>query len=59
MMSGKQVFYIFIATLVTVLIWVIADIMHSRSQIEIPAEVQTLIEPISPNFDTETINSLW
>lgn len=55
---GKQFFYILIATAVTALIWVTVDILHSRSQVQIPVDVQKLIEPLNPNFDQEAINLL-
>jgi len=57
-MGGKQFFYILIATSITALIWVTVDIIHSRSEVKIPEDVQTLIEPLDPNFDQEAINLL-
>lgn len=57
-MSGKQFLYILIATFLTLMIWVTVDIIHARSQVKIPEEVQKLLEPISPVFDQEVINDL-
>lgn len=57
-MTGKQFLYIFIATFITILAWVAFDIIHSRSQVEVPAEVQQLLEPVNPNFDTSIVNEL-
>lgn len=57
-MSGRQFFYILIATLITVIIWATLDILHSRAKIQPPEEVQKLLDPIDPNLDTDTINSL-
>lgn len=57
-MSGKQFLYIVIATFITVMVWVVVDILHSRAQVQPPPEVQQLLEPINPNFDQEVINDL-
>ncbi len=57
-MNGKQLLIIIVATFVTILAWVIFDIIHTRSQVEIPIEQQELIEEINPNFDTQYVNTL-
>jgi len=57
-MHSKQFFYIIIATFTTIIVWVVVDIIHSRSQVQIPKEVQELLEPISPTFDQEVLNDL-
>lgn len=57
-MTGKQFLYIAIATFITIVIWVVVDIFHSRAAISPPPEVQQLLEPISPNFDQEVISDL-
>lgn len=41
-----------VLTLITILSWVIFDVLHTRSKVEIPSQVQSIIEPINPNFDT-------
>ncbi len=55
---SKQFFYILVATCATALIWVVVDIIHSRQQVELPTDVQKLIEPLDPNFDQEALNLL-
>lgn len=45
-----------ILTFITVCAWVIFDILHARAQVEIPAEVQKVIEPISPEFNLGEIS---
>ena len=40
------------------MVWVVLDIIHARSQVQTPPEVQQLLEPINPNFDQDTINGL-
>jgi len=57
-MDRKSLFIISIATLITVVIWVVADIYHARSKVEISAKLQEVIEPLTPNFDDTAIKLL-
>jgi hypothetical protein len=54
-MSRKEFLIIAIATLITIICWVVFDVLHKRSAVTISPEVQTVIEPIDPNFDLEAI----
>lgn len=49
-MNKKQLIIIII-TFITICAWVIFDILHIRSAVELPAQLQQVIEPIDPNFD--------
>ena len=42
-----------ILTFLTVCAWVVFDVLHTRSQVEIPENLQEVIEPINPTFDTQ------
>lgn len=57
-MSGKQFLYIVIATFITVIAWVVLDIIHTRSQVKPSNEVQQFLEPLNPAFDQEVISGL-
>jgi hypothetical protein len=57
-MNGKQVLTIIIATFITLVIWVSADIIHSRSKVTIDPEVEKLLEPVKSTFDAEIIEQL-
>lgn len=57
-MTFKQFFYIGVATLITVLIWVAMEVLISRDQIQPPAEIQQLLEPLDPSFDQAAIDEL-
>lgn len=46
-----------VLTFITVIAWVILDIIHTRSQVEIPSKVQGVIEPISPDFNIQSLQS--
>lgn len=55
-MSGRQFLIIVTITFLTVVIWVVSDILHARSKVTIPPETLQLIEPISPEFDTGALS---
>lgn len=56
-MTRKEWLIAAILTLVTIIAWVIFDIIHSYSKVETPQKVQEVIEPISPDFNTQSLES--
>jgi len=57
-MISKQWLIITIFTFITIVAWVVFDILHARSQVEVPQKLQQIIEPISPQFQTGSIESI-
>ena len=55
-MTKKEFLIIAIATFITIVAWVVFDILHTRAAVEISAETQQIIEPIDPNFNLEGLN---
>lgn len=58
MIIRKDWLIISIFTLITVIAWVVFDIIHSRSQVEIPTEIKNVLDPINPNFDTDVFKNV-
>lgn len=56
-MTKKEWLFAAILTLITVVAWVIFDIIHARAQVEIPQKLQEVIEPISPDINTSVLES--
>jgi len=56
-MTKKEWLAAAILTFITFLAWVVFDILHTRSQVEISAKVQQIIEPINPEFDISGLKS--
>lgn len=56
-MTRKEWLIAAILTFITICSWVIFDIIHTRSQVEIPQNLQEVIEPINPDFDTGVLES--
>jgi len=56
-MLHKEWLIIIIITFITISTWVAFDILHTRSQVEIPQTLQEIIEPISPDFNISSIES--
>lgn len=53
MTTKKEWLIAAILTFVTLCAWVVFDILHTRSKVEIPPKIQEIIEPISPQFNTD------
>ncbi len=56
-MTRKEWLVAAIIIFVTVLAWVIFDIIHTRSQVEILQETKQIIEPISPDFNIKSLET--
>lgn len=54
-MSKKEWLIAAILTLITISAWVIFDIIHARSEVQIPTQLQQAIEPISPDFNIKSL----
>lgn len=54
-MTRKEWLIAAIMTLVTIVAWVTTDIIHTRSEVQIPQKLQEVIEPIDPNFNIESL----
>lgn len=50
-MTKKQWLVAAILTFVTICAWVVFDILHARSEVEISPKLQDVIEPLNPEFD--------
>ena len=56
-MTKKEWLIATVLTFVTICAWVIFDILHTRAQVEISPKLQEVIEPISPDFNTKSLQS--
>lgn len=56
MLIKKDLLITAILTLVTVVALVIFNINHSQSQVEISSEIQNMLSPIDPNFNTKVFD---
>ncbi len=56
-MTRKEWLIAAILTFTTICAWVIFDILHTRSNVEISPKLQEVIQPINPNFNTKGLES--
>jgi len=54
-MTKKGYLFVAILTLITVVLWVIFDVLHSQSEVKTPPDIEKLIEPLDPTFDLKGI----
>lgn len=57
-MTRKEWLIAAILTFLTVCAWVVFDILHTRATVEIPKNVQEVIEPINPEFNTSVLDEV-
>lgn len=55
-MKGSYFLIIIIVTVITIIFWAAADIVHSRSQVAIPSDTQQLLQHIDTNFDLQALD---
>lgn len=54
-MTKKEWLIAAVLTFITICAWVSFDIIHKRSSVEIPQNLQEVMEPINPSYDTKII----
>lgn len=54
-MTRKEWLIATVLTFITIVAWVIFDVIHTRSEVQISQELQGVIEPINPDFKTESL----
>lgn len=57
-MKRSEIILVLISTTVIVFAWVAFSVYHNFITSTIPETVNTNIQPINPNFDTQTIDEL-
>lgn len=56
-MTSKQWLIATILTFITICAWAGFEILHARAKVEIPSNVQKVIEPIDPGFNISGLES--
>lgn len=54
-MTRKELLIGAILTFVTIIAWVIFDLIHANAKVETSQKVQQLIEPINPSFNLKPL----
>jgi hypothetical protein len=54
-MTRKEWLIAAILTLIVILAWVVFDALHARAKVEISPKLQEIMEPISPDFNTQIL----
>lgn len=54
-MTKKEWLIAAVLTFITVTAWVIFDVIHTRSAVQIPQQQQEIMEPINPDLNTGSL----
>lgn len=57
-MSKKEFFIILSITFFVVMVWIIADIIHTKPSVQLDPKIQELLEPTNPVYDLDTIKKV-
>jgi hypothetical protein len=57
-MPNKQFVLVTIVTFIVIVIWIIADVLHTQPSVQVDPKLTTLLTPISPNFDQKVISQI-
>lgn len=57
-MSNRQFVFLIACTFVVVIIWIIADILHTRPSVPPNPQLTTILAPINPNFDQKVLDQV-
>lgn len=54
-MSQKEFIVVITITFFVIMFWIISDIIHSKTALDIDPRAQSLTEPLNPTFDADTL----
>lgn len=57
-MSKKQFIFVLICTFIVVVIWVIADLIHTKPSVPLNPKLETLLDQINPQFDQAVLEQV-
>lgn len=57
-MNKTEFVVIIIFTFIVIMAWVIADIIHTRPSVPLNPNLQSVLDPINPEFDQNAINKI-
>jgi cell division protein FtsN len=55
---NKQFVAVVVITFIVIIVWIIADILHTKPSVPLNPKLDTLLTPISPNFDQKVISQI-
>lgn len=56
---GKKEFIVILSiTFIVIVIWIITDILHTKSSVPVNTDLNKTLEPVNPSFDTETLKMI-
>lgn len=54
-MNKKEFIIILTSTFIAIMVWIVSDIYHTKASIPIDPKLQKILDPVDPNFDSETL----
>lgn len=57
-MSRKEFVILAVITTIVIFVWIIADIIHTKSAVLVLPQVEKALTPLNPNFDQDTLDKI-
>lgn len=57
-MNKKEFVAILIITFFVIMVWIIAEIIHSKPSVPLDPKIQKLLDPLEKNFDSVTLEKI-
>lgn len=57
-MTKNQFIFVLLVTFTVIVIWIVADIIHTKPSVPVDPKLQNLLDPVNPNFDNSALNKI-
>lgn len=57
-MNRKEFVIILIITFLVIMVWIVAEIIHSKPSVSTDSKLQGLLDPVDPNFDQSILEKI-
>jgi len=57
-MKKREFITVLVITLIVVVVWVVSDLVHTKSSAQGLPDVKNYTDPVDPNFDQDTLNKI-
>lgn len=57
-MTKNQFIFVLITTFIVTVFWIVADIIHTQPSVPVNPKVETLLDPVNPNFDKSILEKI-
>ncbi len=57
-MTKNQFIFVLLATFIVIVVWIVADIIHTKPSVPVDPKLENLLDPVNPSFDNSVLNKI-